>query len=179
MPRTSGPRTAPSSPTPPSKLGGLSVRPATTRDLETVVALRIALVREHGQNPIYRRLRPDVTTRARRLFAQQLDNPSEVTFLAERDGRAVGILRCVDSAGSPLLQPAQYAYVSSVYVIPEARRSGVMKALVDHAVAWARSAGLDEFRLHSVADSPEANSAWDALGFQIVEHLRVRPISRG
>jgi aminoglycoside 6'-N-acetyltransferase I len=116
--------------------------------------------------------------RARRLFAIQLESPGEVTFLAERDGRAIGILRCVDSAGSPLLEPAQYAYVSSVYVVPDARRTGVMRALVDRAVTWAQRAGLDEFRLHSVADAPAANKAWDALGFQVVEHLRVRPLTR-
>jgi hypothetical protein len=38
--------------------------------------------------------------------------------------------------------------------------------------------GLDEFRLHSVADGEAANRAWDALGFEIVEHLRVRSVDR-
>jgi ribosomal protein S18 acetylase RimI-like enzyme len=155
----------------------VTVRAATVNDLDTVVALRVALLREHATNPVYRRLRHDVTTRARRLFAQQLTSPSEVTFLAERGGQVVGILRCVDSGGSPLLLPAQYAYVSSVYVLPEARQSGVLRALMEHAEAWARDAGLEEFRLHSVATSDAANSAWDALGFEIVEHLRSRPVS--
>jgi ribosomal protein S18 acetylase RimI-like enzyme len=155
----------------------VTVRAATVKDLDTVVALRVALLREHPENPVYRRLRHDVTARARRLFAQQLDSPGEVTFLAERGGQAVGILRCVESSGSPLLLPAQYAYVSSVYVLPEARRSGVLTALMEHAEGWAREAGLEEFRLHSVADSPAANGAWDALGFEIVEHLRTRSVN--
>jgi ribosomal protein S18 acetylase RimI-like enzyme len=154
----------------------VTVRAATVKDLDTVVALRVALLREHSANPVYRRIRPDVTTRARRVFAQQLDSPGEVTFLAERGGKAVGILRCVESGGSPLLLPAQYAYVSSVYVLPEARRAGVLTALMGDAEAWAREAGLEEFRLHSVATSDAANSAWDALGFEIVEHLRTRPV---
>ena len=154
----------------------VTVRAATVKDLDTVVALRVALLREHSTNPVYRRVRPDVTTRARRVFAQQLDSPGEVTFLAERSGKAVGILRCVESGGSPLLLPAQYAYVSSVYVLPEARRAGVLTALMGYAEAWAREAGLEEFRLHSVATSVAAISAWDALGFEIVEHLRTRPV---
>jgi ribosomal protein S18 acetylase RimI-like enzyme len=155
----------------------VTVRAATIKDLDTVVALRVALLREHAANPVYRRLRPDVTSRARRLFTQQLNSPGEVTFLAERADRAVGILRCVESTGSPLLLPAHYAYVSSVYVLPDARRAGVLTALMEHAEAWAREAGLEEFRLHSVATGDAANSAWDALGFEIVEHLRSRPVS--
>jgi ribosomal protein S18 acetylase RimI-like enzyme len=154
----------------------VTVRAATVKDLDTVVALRVALLREHSENPIYRRLRSDVTARARRLFTQQLNSPGEVTFLAERADRAVGILRCVESTGSPLLLPAHYAYVSSVYVLPEARRAGVLTALMEHAETWAREAGLEEFRLHSVATGAAANSAWDALGFEIVEHLRSRPV---
>jgi ribosomal protein S18 acetylase RimI-like enzyme len=155
-----------------------TVRRATPRDLESVVALRLALLREHASNPIYRHLAPDVTARARKLFGRQLDSPGEVTFLAERGGAIVGILRCVESAGSPLLRPEQYAYVSSVYVVPSERRSGVLAALFEQAEVWARSVGLDEFRLHSVADSDAANGAWDAMGFRVVEHLRVRPVSR-
>jgi ribosomal protein S18 acetylase RimI-like enzyme len=154
------------------------VRRATGRDLDTVVALRLALLREHASNPIYRRLAKDVTTRARKLFARQLESPGEITLLAERDGRIVGILRCVESSGSPLLSPEQYAYISSVYVDPAVRRTGVLRALLARAEVWARSLELEEFRLHSVADGDAANRAWDALGFEIVEHLRVRAVNR-
>jgi GNAT superfamily N-acetyltransferase len=163
---------------PGTRSAKVTVRAATVKDLETVVALRVALLREHGDNPVYRRLRSDVVARARRLFTQQLNSPGEVTFLAERGGQPIGILRCVESAGSPLLHPPHYAYVSSVYVLPDERRTGVLRALMEHAEAWAREAGLDEFRLHSVATSTATNSAWDALGFEVVEHLRRRPLGR-
>ena len=154
----------------------LSVRAATLEDLETVVALRLALLREHGTNPVYRRLRPDAPERALKLFAAQLSSSYEVTYLAERGGEVVGILRCVESAGSPLLDPPAYGYVSSVYVLPRARRQGVLKALLDHAVRWCERRNLHEIRLHSTSDGDSANAAWTALGFEIVEHLRVREL---
>jgi ribosomal protein S18 acetylase RimI-like enzyme len=155
-----------------------SIRPATLDDLETVVAMRIALLREHGRNAVYSRLRDDAPVRARSLFAQQLVSATEITFLAERDHVPVGILRCIDSVGSPLLHPARHAYVSSVYVVPSARRLGVLHAMLDIAVRWCRDRGLDEIRLHSASDNPLSNATWDALGFEVVEHLRVRPIAR-
>ena len=76
----------------------------------------------------------------------------------------------------PLLDPAQYAYVSSVYVLPNARERGVLHAMLAAADAWCVERGLDEMRLHNAADNPLANAAWEALGFEVVEHLRVRSL---
>ena len=151
----------------------VTVRAATAADLPHVVELRLALIREHHDNPVYRRLRNDAPERARRLFATQLASTTERIFLAEEDGRVVGIIRCVETVGSPLLEPSRYAYVSSAYVRPEARRRGTLRALVDAARSWCGERGLTELRLHSVANDPGSNAAWDALGFTVVEHMRV------
>jgi GNAT superfamily N-acetyltransferase len=82
----------------------------------------------------------------------------------------------VESIGSPLLEPARYAYVSSVYVRPEARRHGVLRAMLAAAEKWARARGLDQMRLHNVAGSESAEPAWSALGFAVVEQVRVRNV---
>lgn len=156
---------------------GLTVRAATMADLAVVVELRLALLREHSKNPIYRRLRPDAPARASRLFATQLRCEREVTFLAESDGVAVGVLRCVASAGLPLLFPAKHGYISSVYVVPSARRHGVLRALFSAAIGWCRERGLREARLHNTVENETANAVWDALGFRVVEHLRVCHLS--
>ncbi len=155
------------------------VRRATPRDLESVIALRLALLREHPDHPIYGRLRHDVGERARRLFASQLRSAIEVILLGELDGDVVGVLRCVESTGSPLLEPERYAYVSSSYVRPDARRRGVLRALLGEAERWARARGLDQMRLHNVAGSVTAERAWSALGFSVVEEVRVRDLRDG
>ena len=154
------------------------VRVATPRDLDAVVELRLALLREHPDHPIYGRLRADVSDRARGLFATQLRSTMEVIFLAELADEVVGVLRCVESVGSLLLEPARHAYVSSTYVRPGARRRGVLRALLRAADRWARARGLDQMRLHNVAGS-DAEGAWTALGFAVVEQVRVRNLDRG
>jgi ribosomal protein S18 acetylase RimI-like enzyme len=153
------------------------VRAATPRDLDAVVALRLALLREHPDHPIYGQLRTEVDRRARELFSAQLRARTETILLAELGGEVVGILRCVESMGSPLLDPARYAYVSSVYVRPEARRRGVLRALVSEAERWSRARGLEQMRLHNVAGSVAAERAWEALGFAVVEQVRLRSIA--
>jgi ribosomal protein S18 acetylase RimI-like enzyme len=154
----------------------ITVRRATLADLPAVLEMRLALLREHGDNRVYRRLRADAEERAERLYSAQLQATNEVIFLAERGREVVGILRCVLSAGSPLLSPAQYGYVSSAYVRPTARRAGVLRLLLDAAETWCGERGLTEIRLHNAADNPTANAAWDAMGFEIVEYMRVREI---
>lgn len=155
------------------------IREATLADLSTVVELRLALLRENAEHPVYGRLRPDVTERALQLFARQLESDSETVFLAERGKEVVGILRCVESVGSPLLLPTRYCYVSSAYVRPAARRSGVLRHLMKRAVAWCRERGLAEMRLHNIPSSEDASAAWDALGFEVVEHVRICRLAAG
>lgn len=157
--------------------GEIAVRTATPDDLDTVCELRLALVREHGENQLYSRMRPDAPILARRHFAAQLRSPDEVIFLAEREGRAVGILRCVQVAGIPLVFPALHGYISSVYVLPGERRRGVLRLLFEAALAWCRSRGLTEIRLHNAVENEPANAAWEALGFEPAEYLRVLHIT--
>ena len=42
---------------------------------------------------------------------------------------------------------------------------------------WCRARGLEQMRLHNVAGSEAAEGAWDALGFAIVEQVRLRAVS--
>jgi ribosomal protein S18 acetylase RimI-like enzyme len=156
----------------------VEVRRATVADLDTVIALRIALLREYGDHPIYGRLREDAAERARPVFEQQLLQGDQAIFLAARAGRVVGVARCVDSKGSPLLMPDRYCYVTSVYVKPEDRRHGVLTALMACIEDWATRRGLTEMRLHNSSTNAATRAAWDQLGFEINEEVRLKQIGR-
>jgi GNAT superfamily N-acetyltransferase len=153
---------------------GITIRRATPDDLEDVLRLRLALLREYPDHPIYGRLRPDAEALARPVFAAQLASGNEVMFLATRGAETVAVLRAVEAAAAPFLVPDRYCYVSSVYVIPAFRRRGILRHLLDRAIEWADDRGLMEMRLHSVGTRETASAAWDALGFDIVEQVRVR-----
>jgi ribosomal protein S18 acetylase RimI-like enzyme len=150
----------------------VTVRRAEAADLADVVALRLALIHEYREHPLFSQLRSDFESRAKRLFGEQLASASEVMFIADRGGRIAGILRCVDSAASPLLMPARYCYVSSAYVKPEHRRAGVLHALMDAARGWCAERGLTEMRLHTASGASGAAATWSSLGFEVVEEVR-------
>jgi ribosomal protein S18 acetylase RimI-like enzyme len=156
----------------------VEVRRATIADLDTVIALRIALLREYADHPVYGRLRDDAETRARPVFEQQLVQGDQAIFLAARNGKVAGIARCVDSKGSPLLMPDRYCYVTSVYVKPEDRRHGVLSALMASVEDWAAKRGLTEMRLHNSSVNAATRAAWDQLGFEINEEVRLKILSK-
>ena len=152
----------------------LSVRPAELDDLASVVELRLALLREYSDHPLYGRLRPDARARAYELYRGQLTAPNEQIFVAEIGGDVVGVLRCVDMLSSPLLYPERYCYVSSVYVQPASRRKGILRALLTAAENWCEERGIDEMRLHNATSSTVAERTWTSLGFEVFEHVRRR-----
>ena len=156
----------------------VTVRRALAADLPVVLELRLALLHEHGSSPLYGRLRPDARRRAERLYAAQLAAEHEITLLAELDGGVVGVLRCMDAAGAPLLLPDRYGYISSVYVRPTARRRGVLHRLMEAAERWSADRGIAELRLHNAAENDVASAVWSSFGFQAVEVLRIRPLVR-
>ena len=114
---------------------------ATRRSRRRSSSCALALLREYRDDPLYTRAarRRAAIARASSI-SRSSRRPNETMLLAERDGRVVGILRCVDAPGSPLLLPERYCYVSSVYVVPAERRRGVLRALVAAAERWCDAA---------------------------------------
>lgn len=156
----------------------VSVREAKPDDLDAVVELRLSLLREYGDHPLYGRLHPDARRRAFELYRSQLASAHETMFVAELGDEIVGVLRCVDTPSSPLLTPERYCYVSSAYVKPHTRRKGVLTALVDAAERWCDARGLTEMRLHNASGVRMAEDTWSALGFEVVEQVRRRATHR-
>lgn len=157
-------------------MSGLLVRAASLGDLDAIVELRLALLREYREHPFYARLRPDAAERARELYRAQITSPYETIFLAKRGQDAVGLLRAVETHASPVLLPERYCYVSSVYVLPRERKHGVLRALMTATERWCDERGLTEMRLHNSASSPNARAAWSSLGFEVVEEVRRRDV---
>jgi GNAT superfamily N-acetyltransferase len=158
--------------------GSVQVHRATVDDVDAVIELRVALLREYRDHPVYGQLRPDAELRARPVFEQQLRAPDQVIFLAVSDGHAIGLVRCADVKSSPLLYPDRYCYVTSVYVRPEYRRQGLLSLLMEHAEFWARGRGLTEMRLHNSTMHGMARGAWDQLGFAVNEEVRLKRLKR-
>jgi ribosomal protein S18 acetylase RimI-like enzyme len=99
-----------------------------------------------------------------RLLSQDALVSSEdaPTYVAERDGRVVGIVTlCVFRT---LTGPK--AYLDHLVVAPDCRRRGIGRALMEFAIEEARAAGASRIDLTANTEKQAGRSLYRALGFQ-------------
>lgn len=133
------------------------VRQARAADAETIVGFQIQMARESEG------LALDKATVSRGVQAV-LDDPSKGRYwVAEEDGRVVGVLLCLPEWSD--WRNATVLWIHSLYVVPEARRRGVFTALYEHLKAQVESlptlAGL---RLYVDKSNKVAQEVYGALG---------------
>ncbi len=152
------------------------VRRGTLKDLSAIVALRLALLREEARNPFFANPHADAEERALQLTRAELTTPGEVFLIGIRNQSIVGMLRCRAVRRTPLVAASRQAVVTTVYVVPDHRRTGVLRALLAAADRWCRRQGLTDMRLQCALSNDVARSAWESLGFAPAETLYLRTV---
>jgi aminoglycoside 6'-N-acetyltransferase I len=114
------------------------------------------------------------------------EHAGEIAAYFEGRGRErVAVLIAEDGSGCPLgfaeLSVRPYAegcrsdgvaYLEGLYVVPEARRRGVARALIAAAEEWGRGQGCTEFASDAELMNDVSATAHRALGFTEVARLR-------
>jgi GNAT superfamily N-acetyltransferase len=107
------------------------------------------------------------------------DRPGERLVVAEYDGAFAGAVYLKAATYSPV-NPEPVLQVHSPAVVPEHRRHGVGKLLVECAVTWAEELGIGHIATAASSGSREANRfmARLALGPQAVLRMAPTPVVR-
>ena len=142
----------------------LRIRPAGPSDRDVVHGLLTAQMVEH-------RLPAEPERIDGGLDAAFRPGSPAWLFLAERDGQAIGVFLAnqivsVERGGETL-------WIEELYVTPGARRTGVARALLAHALDEARRRGLRAFDLEVVPTQAAALALYRALGFVDVPRQRM------
>jgi ribosomal protein S18 acetylase RimI-like enzyme len=142
----------------------LLVRPAAAGDREVAHRLLTAQLVEHH-------LPADPEGIAQGIELALAPHSPAWLWLAERAGVAVGIFLAnqivsVERGGTSL-------WIEELYVVPEARRTGVARALLAHITAEARRRGVRGFDLEVVPTQAAAFALYRALGFSDVNRQRM------
>jgi L-amino acid N-acyltransferase YncA len=109
---------------------------------------------------------------------QPTEQAARATWMEPPPGRVVVAL---DDAGTVLgtakigpnhAGPGGHVATASFMVAPAARSRGVGRALGEHALVWARSAGYTLMKFNAVAESnTRAVALWRSLGFEFLGTL--------
>jgi GNAT superfamily N-acetyltransferase len=83
------------------------------------------------------------------------------TFVAVADGRDVAMVRCARDKDD-----IETAWLISMWVAPEVRRSGIGGELVDLVIAWARDHNIRRLVLDVADLNAPAIALYDAKGFR-------------
>ena len=138
----------------------MSVREARADDAQTWARMRAALWPEATFEELLAEAEANFVT----------EPPALVAFLCEDDaGNAVGMLELSLRPFADGCDSRPVPYVEGWYVVPEVRRRGWGRALVNAAFAWARARGYTEMASDALLDNQESERAHKALGFQEVE----------
>ncbi|RZQ63012.1 GNAT family N-acetyltransferase [Amycolatopsis suaedae] len=162
------------SPAPGQGSTGVTVRRVGPGDRDTVAELATATFDYTGQVGAPRH--PDTPT----LVRCSLDGGGP-RWLAERDGRAVGLADCAWTdvpEGSDLLPVGRWFYVNTVGTTPDSRGTGVGRALMAAAHDHAAAGGATGCHLYYNPANPLAPAFWHRQGYRPLWTLwEVRPAS--
>lgn len=137
----------------------VEIQPAVHGDLEALLGLLDELHAGGDRPP-----RPD-GERARETWERILGQEGRTILIAEDGGRPVGAAD-VTVVSNLTHRAAPWAIVENVVVAGERRRQGIGRALMNAAVARARSAGCYKVQLLSLREREEAHEFYRALGFE-------------
>jgi ribosomal protein S18 acetylase RimI-like enzyme len=93
------------------------------------------------------------------------------TWVVAREAESVvGIVRSINEPERP-----ETRHVESVWVAPERRRRGVFRTLLNSLADLHRPAGVTDLMLWVLEDNYEAQSAYEALGFEPTGERQLLP----
>ena len=134
-----------------------AVRPVRSQDAEDWARLRHALWPEGSF--------AEHCAETERFLSRAGVVEEEVLLAVAEDGRILGfvelsIRNIVDSCA-----PGRVGYLEGWYIVPEARRQGIGRALVAAGERWARAQGCREFGSDADLDNETSHAAHRRLGF--------------
>lgn len=92
--------------------------------------------------------------------AARLTNGRDIGFLAQREGRYVGLALCFTDE-----EDLRKGQLISMWVAPEARRGGVGRQLIDAIEGWAAGRGITTLQLMVTSVNDSATRFYEQLGF--------------
>jgi GNAT superfamily N-acetyltransferase len=122
----------------------------------------------------------DGPARTREYFASIIADPDAGLFVAESEGRIVGLVdvRIHETPPVPMLVPRRYAIIDAIAVRKGHQRKGVGRALMERAEQWAHDRGLSEVSLNVWEFNRGAIEFYERLGYATALRRMKRTIDK-
>jgi GNAT superfamily N-acetyltransferase len=153
----------------PPTTPGVTIRPLERADLPAVAVLGLVLPLHVSQSPVFSRMPLETVEEILAEAEKEFGDPRFTEFVAEHDGRIVGISVACSIEESPgntrMMRAPRTAFLGHAAVSEDARGLGAGRALGHSVMAWARDSGFEWIAADWRSTNLEANRTWSALGF--------------
>lgn len=140
------------------------IRPVAAPDRDAVEALWSALHEEQERLDERFSMADDARQRWRNDFQGWLRGTGRWMWVAEREERIVGFLTAERNYLPPIYRAVNELFLTEIFVLPEARRLGVGRALVEKAIALASEEEVERIRLIALSKNDVSHAFWRSFG---------------
>lgn len=137
----------------------MQLRRATVKDVDAIAPLFDRYRQFYEQSPD--------AAKAREFIQARLSADESVIFIAEDQGQVLGFTQLFPSFSS--VGAARAWILNDLYVLPEARRQGVARALLDAAADFGRSTGAARLELETDHDNRSAQALYRHMGWEVYD----------
>ncbi len=149
---------------------GYTVRRATAGDMETLVAHRRAMFVDMGYRD--ETLLDAMAAKCHAWLRTRMNSGEYLAWLAiaPRGSIVAGAGLWLMDWIPHMIGRSPRGNILNVYTVPEFRRRGLARELVNCAMQWCRSNGVDVIVLHA---SSEARRLYESIGFVATNEMRI------
>lgn len=146
-----------------------SIRQATEKDFSLVQALNAALFAEDQTNDVTLDTHWPVSVEGVEYYMKSLMDPEKLVLIAEDDQKKPLGYVIASSVNKWRYRKLKTGELENMYVVPQWRRKGVGKALVDELKQWMKKKGIDRIYVSAFAKNEDAIHFYDRCGFDLWE----------
>jgi GNAT superfamily N-acetyltransferase len=151
---------------------------ASAEDAEIIFALSEELNDHHARSPIFWPHLEEVRESSHDFQRELLKQPdANAHWIAYDDGKPLGMNTFMGPLWiAPMLAPEKTVYLYQGVVSESARRGGLGRVILAHAVNWARGEGYEHIALHYASPNISGARFWDSSGFAPIEYRMTRHV---
>ncbi len=157
----------------------IHLRPATTKDIPSLVPLLVRLKRLNEEFDPLLKVREDAAERAAEVLAADIANPKAVVLAAEGVGpdkdRIVGVVRA-QVRERKFYFPENEGVILDIYLLPLYRRRGVGEFLLKETTARLKSLGAGVVTAEFPTQNEIAVRFYQKRGFRSITSLHARSL---
>ena len=141
------------------------IRPATQMDTAAIADLARAFADFHHElEPLHKTGLE--YSEWEKMVSEWLSDTDTRMFVAEDNGHVVGYIRASADNAPLYSREKKIGKINDVYVVPAARKRGVLTALFNEELSWFRTKHVSSVELNVLVRNIDAIASWRALGFK-------------